>query len=100
MINRRDFIRLGAAGGLGLLIGIPLPGRAACPESCLHPLIRIDRDGRIYVGSQDDHLYCISPAGEILWNRNMGQDIDSSVAFGEDGTLYVGVDDGGVYALR
>ena len=27
-------------------------------------------------------------------------DIDSSVAFGPDGTLYVGADDGGLYALR
>ncbi|MCA9608341.1 MAG: PQQ-like beta-propeller repeat protein [Myxococcales bacterium] len=54
----------------------------------------------MYVGSQDDHLYCISADGQLLWSRNMGQDIDSSVAFGPDDTLYVGVDDGGVYALR
>ena len=61
---------------------------------------RIDAEGRIYVGSQDDHLYAISPTGEVLWDRNMGQDIDSSVAFGADGAIYIGVDDGGVYALR
>jgi len=61
---------------------------------------RIDADGRVFVGSQDDHLYAVSPEGEVLWDRNMGQDIDSSVAFGPGGTLYVGVDDGGVYALR
>ena len=61
---------------------------------------RIDSEGRIYVGSQDEHLYAVSADGRALWDRNMGEDIDSSVAFGPNGTIYVGVDDGGVYALR
>jgi isoquinoline 1-oxidoreductase beta subunit len=56
MINRRDFIRLGAAGGLGLVIGIPLPGHAAGAESSLHPLIRIDATGRITLYAQNPEM--------------------------------------------
>ena len=62
--------------------------------------LRFDPEGRIYVGSQDDNLYAISPGGEVVWRYNLGEDIDSTVAIGPDGTLYVGADDGGVYALR
>jgi len=56
MINRRDFIRLGAAGGLGLLIGIPLSGRAAGSASSLHPLIRIGADGGITLFAQNPEM--------------------------------------------
>ena len=56
MIYRREFIRLGAAGGLGLLIGIPLPGRAADPVSSLHPLIRIGSDGSITLFAQNPEM--------------------------------------------
>ena len=61
---------------------------------------RIDADGRIYVGSQDNFLYCIDPNGSVLWRYNVGQDVDSTVEIGADGTLYFGSDDGGVHALR
>jgi outer membrane protein assembly factor BamB len=61
---------------------------------------RIDADGRIYVGSQDNFLYCIDPSGSVLWRYNVGQDVDSTVEIGSDGTLYFGSDDGGVHALR
>ena len=54
----------------------------------------------IYVGSQDNFLYCIDPSGSVLWRYNVGQDVDSTVEIGSDGTLYVGSDDGGVHALR
>jgi isoquinoline 1-oxidoreductase beta subunit len=56
MINRRDFIRLGAAGSLGLLIGIPLPGRTDDSESSLHPLIRIGADGRVTLFAQNPEM--------------------------------------------
>jgi isoquinoline 1-oxidoreductase beta subunit len=56
MINRREFIRLGAAGSLGLLIGVPLPGRATGAESSLHPLIRIGSDGRITLFAQNPEM--------------------------------------------
>ena len=56
MIYRRDFIRLGAAGGLGLLIGIPLSSRAAGSASSLHPLIRIGADGSITLFAQNPEM--------------------------------------------
>ena len=56
MINRRDFIRLGAASSLGLLIGIPLPARAAGSGPLLHPLIRIGTDGRITLFAQNPEM--------------------------------------------
>ena len=61
---------------------------------------RIDAAGRIYVGSQDNFLYCIGREGAVLWRYNVGQDVDSTVDIGSDGTLYFGSDDGGVHALR
>jgi outer membrane protein assembly factor BamB len=36
----------------------------------------------------------------VLWRYNVGQDVDSTVEIGSDGTLYFGSDDGGVHALR
>lgn len=56
MINRRDFIRLGAAGSLGLLIGIPLPARSGDSAPSLHPLIRIGTDGRITLFAQNPEM--------------------------------------------
>ena len=56
MINRRDFIRLGAAGGVGLLIGIPIPGRTANSESSLHPLIHIGTDGIVTLFAQNPEM--------------------------------------------
>jgi len=60
----------------------------------------IDANGRIYVGSQDDSIYCLSPDGEVLWQHNIGQDVDATPALGPDGTLFVGADDGRLHALR
>jgi isoquinoline 1-oxidoreductase beta subunit len=56
MINRRDFIRLGAAGTVGLLIGIPLPGRSSTTSSFLHPLIQIKTNGDITLFAQNPEM--------------------------------------------
>ena len=56
MINRRDFIQLGAAGALGLVIGIPRGGYAAGNSIDLHPLIRIGSDGRITLFAQNPEM--------------------------------------------
>ena len=57
-ISRRQFLRLGAISSLGLLIGIPVPGRAlASPGSVLlHPLIRIGTDGSITLYAQNPEI--------------------------------------------
>ncbi len=58
----------------------------------------VDPAGRIVVGSQDDHVYALDRAGKLLWRVELGGDVDSSVAVGP-GALYVGADDGNLYAL-
>lgn len=58
----------------------------------------VDPAGRIVVGSQDDHIYALDRAGKLLWRVELGGDVDSSVAVGP-GALYVGADDGNLYAL-
>ena len=58
----------------------------------------VDPEGRIVVGSQDDHVYALDRAGKLLWRIELGGDVDSSVAVGPD-AMYVGTDDGNLYAL-
>ena len=52
------------------------------------------------VGSQDDRLYAIEPDGKLRWSVELGGDVDISPILTGDGTIYVGSDDGTLYALR
>jgi isoquinoline 1-oxidoreductase beta subunit len=56
LVNRRDFIRLGAVSSLGLVIGIPKVGLTATQHSVLHPLIRVGSDGRITLYAQNPEM--------------------------------------------
>jgi isoquinoline 1-oxidoreductase beta subunit len=56
MINRRDFLQLGAISSLGLLIGLPRTGHSTGSASSLHPLIRIGVDGRITLFAQNPEM--------------------------------------------
>lgn len=59
----------------------------------------IDKDGHVYFGSRDRRVYCLSPAGELVWRHETGDQVDSGPVLGPDGTLYVGSDDGRLYAF-
>jgi outer membrane protein assembly factor BamB len=70
----------------------------------------IGYDETIYVGSYDHCLYAINPDGTLKWKYETGAGITSSPAvgygdppftpsLGEDGTVYVGSNDGNLYAL-
>jgi outer membrane protein assembly factor BamB len=59
----------------------------------------VDRTGALVVGSQDDRVHAVAADGKRLWSVQLGGDVDSSVVVGPDGSLYVGSDDGMVYAL-
>jgi outer membrane protein assembly factor BamB len=59
----------------------------------------VDRDGFVYFGGRDKHVYCLSPQGELVWRHETGDQVDSGPALGPDGTLYVGSDDGRMYAF-
>ena len=56
MLDRREFICLGAASSLGLVIGIPKAGRTAATVTELHPLIRIGADGGITLYAQNPEM--------------------------------------------
>ena len=56
-------------------------------------------DGRVYVGSGDDKVYCLDAStGTQVWNYTTGNIVDSSPAVA-DGRVYVGSYDGRVYCL-
>ena len=57
-------------------------------------------DGTIYLGSQDDHLYALTPTGDVRWRFRAGDDIDSSPVVGDDGAIFFGSDDRRVHALE
>ncbi len=59
----------------------------------------IDASGRIYFGSQDHHVYCLTPNGRIVWKFQTKGDVDSTPTIGPDQTLYIGSDDDHLYAL-
>jgi isoquinoline 1-oxidoreductase beta subunit len=55
-INRRDFIRLGAASSAGLLVGIPLGALPSGAPESLHPLILVGADGAITLFAQNPEM--------------------------------------------
>jgi outer membrane protein assembly factor BamB len=56
----------------------------------------IGRDGTIYVGTTDYHLYAVTPGGQQEWSLDTGGRIaDEAPAIGSDGTIYVTAGDGG-----
>jgi len=60
----------------------------------------ISSDGTIYVGSEDNYLYAISPNGILKWKYETGKRILSFPAISSDGTIYVGSWDHYLYALN
>jgi len=55
-LDRREFLKLGAIGSLGLVIGIPRFAAAAGGAAELHPLIRLGTDGRITLFAQNPEM--------------------------------------------
>jgi len=59
----------------------------------------VDAEGYVYFGGRDHFVYCLSPKGELVWKFETGDQVDTGPAIGPDGTLYVGSDDGKLYAF-
>jgi isoquinoline 1-oxidoreductase beta subunit len=55
-LNRREFVKLCAITSMGLVIGIPVPGRSSAAASDLHPLIRITTDGQVIIYAQNPDM--------------------------------------------
>ncbi|MCW4010220.1 MAG: PQQ-binding-like beta-propeller repeat protein [Candidatus Bathyarchaeota archaeon] len=57
-------------------------------------------DGRIYVGSQDNFVYCLDArSGSLVWKFKTGDRIESSPAV-FNGSVYIVSDDGYLYSLN
>jgi outer membrane protein assembly factor BamB len=59
----------------------------------------VDKEGYVYFGGRDKKVYCLSPTGQQIWSYETGDHVDSGPVLGPDGTLYVGSDDGRLYAF-
>lgn len=58
-------------------------------------------DGHVYVGGQDGFITALSAeTGEQLWQYTVTADVDGSGVIGSDGALFIGADDGRIYAIR
>jgi len=60
----------------------------------------IDKDGTIYIGSNNWNLYAINSDCSTKWVYTTGGGIDSSPAIGADGTIYFGSTDYYLYAIN
>ena len=57
-------------------------------------------DGTIVVGSQDDKLWALRPAGAVRWTYDTAADLDATPAVDERrGVIYAGGDDGRLHAV-
>jgi outer membrane protein assembly factor BamB len=65
----------------------------------------IGADGTIYFGSGDyadytnSALYAVTPTGQLLWRKTVGDWVESSPTIAADGTIYFGSWDKNIYAV-
>ncbi|HLT35278.1 MAG TPA: PQQ-binding-like beta-propeller repeat protein, partial [Enhygromyxa sp.] len=61
----------------------------------------VSADGRVYFGGQDGFVTSLdAKTGELRWQHGVRADVDGSGVIGPDGELFIGADDGRIYALR
>ena len=60
----------------------------------------VDADGAVYFGSRDHDVHAVDPEGKQRWRFSTADEVDSHPALSPDGKLlFVGSDDGNLYAL-
>jgi len=63
------------------------------------PVVTVD--GRVYFGGQDGFVTALdADTGAQRWQYTVRADVDGSGVIGPDGALFIGADDGRIYALR
>lgn len=60
----------------------------------------VDKDGRVYVGSNGHKLYAFDANGKRQWTYSTGGKVISSPLIGSTGIIYVGSTDGWLHAVR
>lgn len=58
-----------------------------------------DSSGNIFVGSDDDYLYALTPEGKLRWAAALGSDVEAGTTLTADGTLYAVSSKGILYAI-
>ncbi|MBN2528393.1 MAG: PQQ-like beta-propeller repeat protein [Deltaproteobacteria bacterium] len=61
--------------------------------------VTTDSAGRVYFGGRDGYVYCLDSSGKLIWKHRTDDQVDASPVLGPDGTLYIGSDDGRLYAF-
>jgi outer membrane protein assembly factor BamB len=69
-------------------------------EVGIHSGPLVDREGHVYFGAHDDYVYSVEPTGDLRWILETAGDVDAPPALAPDGRLYVGSDDGRLYAIH
>lgn len=59
----------------------------------------IDREGSVYFGTRTGAVHGFSATGRRLFTLHTGGTVDANPALGADGTLYIGSEDGRLYAI-
>lgn len=84
-----------------------LKWKTGLPSRCYFSSPTIGPDGTIYIGTADDmnetadgYLLAYNPDGTLKWEYLVGNDIVSTAAIGEDGTVYTASYDGVIIALN
>ena len=62
--------------------------------------IRIDLNGHIYFGSDDDNVYALYPDGTQKWSFTTAGNVEVQPAVKADGTVYAGSNDGNLYSIK
>lgn len=78
-------------------VGIPQTPRRRSVGIWTAPAI--DARGAVYFGSRLGHIYGFAYDGRKLLDVATGATVDSNPALGPDGTLYIGSEDGFLYAI-
>ena len=70
------------------------------PSAILNSSPAVDKNGVIYFGSWDNHVYAVNPDGTLKYKFLTGGDVWSSPAIASDGTIYIGGYDKKLHALE
>ncbi|WP_354700317.1 PQQ-binding-like beta-propeller repeat protein [Paraconexibacter sp. AEG42_29] len=97
--HRGAVSRLAGADGhvLARYVGIPQTPRQRSVGVWTAPAT--DARGNVYFGTRVGHIYGFAYSGRRLFDVKTGATVDSNPALGPDGTLYVGSEDGYLYAI-
>ncbi len=82
-----------AADAPELVYRVPTGGRIRATPT-------VGPDGSIYLLSEDRHLYCLRPGGDIAFRVRLRARVADVLSAGPDGTVFIGLDRGTLLAVN